>query len=53
MKTLAILAALLGLAACSSPEDLAVCQGPAFALNAGHWQATPADLQLPKPGKPE
>ena len=53
MKTLAILIALIGLAACSSAEVLATPKGPTFALNAGHWQPTPADLQLPKPGRGE
>jgi len=53
MKILVILIALIGLAACSSAEVLATPKGPIFALNAGHWQPTPADLQLPKPGRGE
>ena len=53
MKTVAILVALIGLAACSNTEELAICKGPAFALNTGHWQATAADLQIPKPGRTE
>ena len=53
MKILAILIASIGLAACSSAEVLATPKGPAFALNAGHWQPTPADLQLPKSGSGE
>jgi hypothetical protein len=53
MKTLVILLALIGLAACSSAEVLATPTGPAFALNAGHWQPTSADLELPKPGRTE
>jgi hypothetical protein len=53
MKTLVILIALIGLVACSSAEGLATPKGPTFALNAGHWQPTPADLQLPESGKGE
>ncbi len=53
MKTLTILVALIGLAACSTAGELASCKGPAFALNTGHWQATAADLQIPKPGRTE
>jgi hypothetical protein len=53
MKTLAMLVALIGLAACSNSEELAVSRGPVFALNAGHWQPTTADLQIPKLGKAE
>jgi Outer membrane lipoprotein virB7 len=53
MKTLVALVVLIGLAACSSAEDLATPTGPAFALNTGHWQPTAADLQLPKPGRAE
>ena len=54
MRTLVALAVLLALTACSGGEELAVCKGPAFALNTGHWQATSADLQIPKtPGKSE
>jgi hypothetical protein len=53
MNTLVTLVALIGLAACSSAEDLATPTGPAFALNTGHWQPTSADLQLPKPGRAE
>ena len=53
MKAAAILAALIGLAACSNAEELAVCKGPAFALNTGQWQATAADLQMPVPGRTE
>lgn len=52
MKTLAILATLIGLTACSTGE-LATCKGPAFALNTGRWQASPADLQIPKPSRTE
>ena len=50
MKTLVILAALIGLAACSHTEVLATPTGPVFALNTGHWQPTPADLEVPRPG---
>jgi hypothetical protein len=32
---------------------LAIPTGPVFALNTGHWQPTPADLQPLKPGKTE
>ena len=53
MRTLAILAALIGLAACSHTEVLATPTGPAFALNTGHWQANQADLQLPHSGGTE
>ena len=54
MKTLVTLFALIGLAACSSSaEMLATATGPAFALNSGHWQPTPADLEIPKPGRTE
>jgi type IV secretion system protein VirB7 len=35
---------LMALAGCQSGEELAVCKGPAFALNTGHWQPTDADL---------
>ena len=38
---------LLALSACSDGEQLASCRGPVFQLNAGHWQATPADLAKP------
>ncbi len=53
MKTLVVLVALIGLAACSNAGELATPSGPVFALNPGHWQPTPADLQIPKPGRPE
>jgi hypothetical protein len=53
MKMLVTLIVLIGLAACSSAEELATPTGPAFALNTGHWQPTSADLQLPKPGRAE
>ena len=53
MKILVALIALIGLAACSSAEVLATPKGPAFALNTGHWQPTPADLELPQPGRTE
>lgn len=53
MKTIIALVALIALTACSNTEELAVAKGPVFALNTGHWQATPADLQLPKPGGTE
>jgi uncharacterized lipoprotein YajG len=53
VRTLAILAALFGLAACSHTEVLATPTGPVFALNTGHWQASPADLQLPHSGGAE
>lgn len=53
MKTILLLATLLGLAACSTAETLAVPKGPAFALNTGRWQPTPTDLLLPPPGKGE
>ena len=53
MKTFAILAALIGLAACSHTEVLAKPTGPVFALNTGHWQPTPADLEVPRPGGSE
>ena len=53
MKTLVILAALIGLAACSHTEVLATPTGPVFALNTGHWQPTPADLEVPRPGGTE
>jgi hypothetical protein len=53
VKTLVALGVLIGLAACSHAEDLATPTGPVFALNAGHWQATPADLQIPKSGRVE
>ena len=53
MKTLVILLALTGLAGCSGADALVTPKGPGFALNAGHWQPTPADLELPKPGNGE
>ena len=53
MRTLVILAALVGLAACSHTEVLATPTGPVFALNTGHWQPGPADLQLPHSGDTE
>ena len=53
MKTLVILAALLGLAACTNTEVLATPKEPVFALNTSHWQPTPADLQLPSSGRGE
>ena len=53
MKTLVILAALIGLAACSHTEVLATPTGPVFALNTGHWQPAPADLEVPRPGGAE
>lgn len=51
MRTLVTLAALIGLAACSHTELLATPTGPVFALNTGHWQANPADLQVPHSGE--
>jgi hypothetical protein len=53
MKMLAWLAVLIGLGACSHTEELAMCKGPAFALNTGHWEPAQADLQLPTPGRTE
>lgn len=53
MKTLMTLFALIGLTACSGAEVLATPTGPAFALNTGHWQPTPADLEIPKSGRTE
>ena len=53
MKTVMILAALIGLTACSAAETLAKPTGPAFALNTGRWQPSTADLQLPSQGKAE
>ncbi len=35
------------LAGCSNPDPLAVASGPVFALNAGHWQPSPHDLERP------
>ena len=53
MKTLVILVALMGLAACANTEVLATPKGPVFALNTDHWQPTPVDLQLPSFGRGE
>jgi hypothetical protein len=53
MKMLIILTALISLAACDNSNRLASPQGPSFALNAGHWQPSAADLVLPKPGPAE
>ena len=53
MKTVMLLAALIGLTACSAAETLAKPTGPAFALNTGRWQPSTADLQLPSEGKTE
>jgi len=53
MKTLVILAALMGLAACANSEVLATPTGPVFALNTGHWQPTSSDLQMPSSGRGE
>ncbi len=53
MKMLVILLALTGLAGCGGADTLATPTGPGFALNTGHWQPTPADLTLPKPGGSE
>ena len=53
MKSIVILAALIGLTACSAGETLAKPTGPAFALNTGRWQPSTADLQLPAEGKTE
>ena len=53
MRTLVTLAALIGLAACSHTEVLATPTGPVFALNTGHWQPTPSDLEVPRPGGTE
>ena len=50
MRALVIAVALASLAACSHTDELAVCKGPAFALNAGRWQATLADLKMVKLG---
>jgi len=49
-RTLAILAVLIGVAACSHTEVLAVPRGPVFPLNTGRWQPDTADLHLPEPG---
>lgn len=43
--TLFTLLLLVVLAGCQSGEELTACKGPAFALNTGHWQPTPADVQ--------
>jgi len=48
MKTM-ILIAVLSLSACDHSEELATCKGPLFALNTGHWVASPADLARPTP----
>jgi hypothetical protein len=53
VKTFVTLAALIGLAACSHTEVLATPTGPVFALNTGHWQPAPADLEIPRPGGTE
>ena len=53
MKILVILVALICLTACANTEVLATPKGPVFALNTGHWQPTPADLQLPSSGRGE
>ena len=47
MMRLTILFLLLALAGCGSQEPLAACKGPVFSLNTGHWQPTPADLNVP------
>ncbi len=51
MKTLVTLIALNALTACSNSEVLATCKGPVFALNAGHWQPSAADLKLQNIGQ--
>lgn len=51
MKTIVTLFVLMGLTACSSAEVLATPTGPAFALNTGHWQPTPTDLEIPELGR--
>jgi hypothetical protein len=53
MKALMTLIVLVGLTACSNAEVLAKPRGPVFALNTGHWQPTPADLQIPQSGRDE
>jgi len=53
MRILAILLALIGLTACSGADVLATPTGPAFALNSGHWQPAPADLEIPRSGRTE
>ena len=53
MKTLVILVALIGLAACTNSEVLPAPTGPVFALNTGHWQPTLSDLQVPSSGRGE
>jgi len=40
-----LLLLLVALAGCQDGEKLAECKGPAFPLNTGHWQPTPADLE--------
>ena len=42
---LVALIALLGMASCTSVHELAAAHGPLFALNPGHWQPTPKDLE--------
>ena len=37
------------LAACSSPDPLAVASGPLYPLNVGYWHPTPQDLSAPPP----
>ncbi len=48
LRKLSLLALLGLLAACSQNHELAVAHGPLFQLNAGHWQATMADLAPPR-----
>jgi hypothetical protein len=53
MRSILTILALFGLTACSNSEVLATPKGPVFALNTGHWQPSPADLQPPKIGGPQ
>jgi len=39
--------ALIGFAGCANTDPLATASGAVFALNAGHWQPSPADLTIP------
>ncbi|MBF0865875.1 type IV secretion system lipoprotein VirB7 (plasmid) [Komagataeibacter nataicola] len=36
------------LSACASHDPLPKCKGATFALNAGHWHPTEADLKRPQ-----
>jgi hypothetical protein len=46
LSTLIALISVLALGACQSSHDLAVANGPVFALNPGRWQPTAQDLKL-------